>query len=60
MIVASYHNGGPRFVPINEKLPWQNASAKCQSLGGALATITSKEENDIVQYLTHWAYCDDG
>ncbi|MBL9176471.1 MAG: protein kinase [Verrucomicrobiaceae bacterium] len=38
--------GGHRYQLIEEKLRWDAAKARAESLGGHLATITSKEENE--------------
>ena len=49
-----------RFVYINEKLEQPAASARCNALGGQLASILSQEENDAAAYLTHPAWCPQG
>jgi len=38
--------GGHRYQLVLEKLKWNEAKAKAEAMGGHLATITSKEEND--------------
>lgn len=39
---------GHRYQLVTEKLQWEAAKAKAESMGGHLATITTKEENDWV------------
>ncbi len=39
---------GHRYQLVKEKLKWNNAKDKAEAMGGHLATITSKEENDWV------------
>ena len=39
---------GHRYQLVPEKLKWDAAKAKAESMGGHLATITTKEENDWV------------
>lgn len=39
---------GHRYQIVTEKLKWEAAKARAESMGGHLATITSKEENDWV------------
>ena len=40
------------FIIVNHLLTWQQASDRCQSLGGQLADVSSEEENDIIYQLT--------
>lgn len=42
-------NSNHRYEVINEQLSWHEAKARCEGLGGHLATITSPEENKIVK-----------
>ncbi len=42
---------GHSYKVINEGLTWSDANAACVKLGGHLATITSKEENEFVKSL---------
>lgn len=42
---------GKRYELFNIAMPWTEAKAKCEELGGHLVTITSKEEADIVNSL---------
>ena len=37
-----------RFKIFNEQLTWHDAKQKCQQMGGRLAEVRSKEENDFV------------
>jgi len=39
---------GHRYQLVTDKLKWDAAKAKAESMGGHLASITSKEENDWV------------
>ena len=41
--------GGVRFQLISGALPWADARAVAESLGGRLATITSKEKDDFIR-----------
>jgi serine/threonine protein kinase len=43
---AVHTYGGHRYQFINEELLWEEAKAKAESMGGHLATITSKQERD--------------
>ncbi len=53
---ALYYNGHYYYV-YNLEFGWSEAKAYCESLGGYLATITSKEENDAVyQYMRSQGY----
>ena len=53
--VIEYDNGKPttnhRYEVIEESMTWTEAKAYCESKGGHLATITSQEEQEIVQAL---------
>jgi hypothetical protein len=53
--VIEYDNGKPasnhRYEVIEQSMTWTAAKAHCESLGGHLATISSKEEQDIVYNL---------
>lgn len=42
---------GKRYELFNIAMPWTEAKAKCEELGGHLVTITSQEEADIVNSL---------
>lgn len=42
---------GKRYELFNITMPWTEAKAKCEELGGHLVTITSKEEADVVNSL---------
>lgn len=42
---------GKRYELYNIAMPWTEAKAKCEELGGHLVTITSKEEANIVNSL---------
>jgi hypothetical protein len=42
---------GHRFLFVPKGLAWAEASAVCRDLGGHLATIHSREENDFVSQL---------
>ena len=42
---------GNYYICVTEKLTWHEAKAYCERLGGHLATITSKEENDFCSQL---------
>ncbi|MBQ2944914.1 MAG: CHAP domain-containing protein [Ruminococcus sp.] len=42
---------GKRYELFNIAMPWTEAKAKCEELGGHLVTITSKEEADVVNSL---------
>jgi putative hemolysin len=54
-LVIEYDNGKPtsnhRYEVIERSMTWTEAKAHCESLGGHLATITTKEEQEIVQAL---------
>jgi hypothetical protein len=39
---------GHRFQLVRDKLPWNQAKAKAEAMGGHLATVRSKEENDWI------------
>jgi len=39
---------GHRYQLVKEKLKWNNAKARAEAMGGHLATITNKEENEWV------------
>ena len=39
---AASNSGGERYVLVEEALSWQEASQRCQEMGGHLATITSQ------------------
>ncbi len=41
--------GGARFQLVSGALPWADARAVAESLGGRLATITSKEKDDFIR-----------
>ena len=45
---AASNSGGERYVLVEEALSWQEASQRCQEMGGHLATITSQEEMDTI------------
>ncbi len=47
--VSSFN--GHIYAVFNEAYSWKEAKALCESMGGHLATITSKEENDFVKTL---------
>lgn len=40
---------GHKYQVYNENLTWEQAKAKCEALGGHLATITSKAEQDFIE-----------
>jgi len=42
---------GHRFLLVPKSLTWAEASAACRDLGGHLATISSREENDLASQL---------
>jgi len=42
---------GKRYELFNIAMPWTEAKAKCEELGGHLVTITSQEEADVVNSL---------
>lgn len=44
-----YAFNGNKYKIFNESISWQEAREKCESLGGHLATITSKAESDFIQ-----------
>lgn len=39
---------GHRYKVFNEQISWSEAKAKCESLGGHLVTVTSKEEQEFL------------
>ena len=39
---------GSRYVLVKEALSWEEASRRCQEMGGHLATITSQQEMDTL------------
>ena len=45
----SFRFGDSRYLLVNEKLTWDEAKAKAETLGGHLAVITSKAEDDRVK-----------
>lgn len=45
--------GGHRYQLVNEALTWDEAKAKAEAMGGHLATITSKEENEWILKNVH-------
>ncbi|MBR5515726.1 MAG: hypothetical protein IKU52_05945, partial [Clostridia bacterium] len=47
-VADSVEYNGHRYELYLNRLSWQNAKAKCEELGGHLATITSAEEQEIV------------
>jgi len=48
-LIKVYNSGnGHDYAVIDQEMPWEEANAYCQSLGGYLATITSKEEQRFV------------
>lgn len=54
---AGIYNGHHYYVYDFSEYTWTDAKAYCESLGGYLATITSKEENDYVyQYVIDSGY----
>lgn len=42
---------GHYYCVFDERLPWTEASDKCETMGGYLATITSKAEEGVVKNL---------
>lgn len=48
---ASAEWNGHRYQIYNENLTWEQAKAKCESLGGHLATITSQKEQSFIERL---------
>lgn len=40
-----------QYALINETMPWDKAKAYCENLGGHLATITTKQEQDFIESL---------
>ncbi|MDR2712674.1 MAG: InlB B-repeat-containing protein [Clostridiales bacterium] len=42
---------GHSYLRIDEPMPWHDAKAYCESLGGHLATITSQEEQSFIEGL---------
>lgn len=54
---ASEYNGH-RYKVFNEQISWSEAKARCESLGGHLASVTSKEEQDfLIQLKGQWTSC---
>ena len=47
---ASEYNGH-RYKVFHEQISWSAAKAKCESLGGHLATVTTKKEQDFLVQL---------
>lgn len=47
--IASAEWNGHRYQIWNENLTWEQAKAKCESLGGHLATITSQAEQNFIE-----------
>ncbi len=48
---ATYFNGNAYIIyTFTDRWTWEDAEAYCESLGGHLATITSPEEQSLVQY----------
>ena len=47
--VCAGRHGNSCYIVVNEELTWQQASNRCQAMGGHLATIESKEENEAVR-----------
>lgn len=45
---ASSEYDGSRYELYNVSIPWHEAKAKCEELGGHLVVITSSKENEIV------------
>ena len=39
------------YIVVNETLTWQQASSRCQAMGGHLATIDSQAENGVIHSL---------
>lgn len=48
-----------RYRVIHEKLTWSQAQQRCEELGGHLATLVTKEENDFVSSLISGATTDE-
>jgi len=51
-VANSVEYNGHRYELYLNRLSWQNAKAKCEELGGHLATITSAEEQEIVSTIS--------
>lgn len=47
--IAGAEWNGHIYRIYNENLTWEQAKAKCESLGGHLATITSQEEQNFIE-----------
>jgi hypothetical protein len=45
--------GGHRYLLTPSRLTWAETSDRCRQLGGHLATITSREENEFLGQLMH-------
>jgi VWFA-related protein len=56
-----YDNGGgthaSRYELVKECLTWEEASQRCQEMGGHLATITSQDEMDLLVGMAENAGC---
>jgi VWFA-related protein len=56
-----YDNGGSshtsRYQLVKECLSWEDASQRCQEMGGHLATITSQDEMDLLVSMAEDAGC---
>jgi VWFA-related protein len=56
-----YDNGGgthtSRYQLVKECLTWEEASQRCQEMGGHLATITSQDEMDLLVGMAEDAGC---
>lgn len=49
--IAVSHLDGHIYAVFNEAYSWNEAEDLCESMGGHLATITSKKENDFIKTL---------